>query len=60
MRISVCICDLCSGDEARVRFAIARYWNNEGRELHACRRHLADVKRAGLDYEMFTELGDPE
>lgn len=60
MRVTVSICDLCGGDEGKFRLAVARYWDGDGIERDTCRRHLVDVKSAGLDYEEFAKLGDPD
>ncbi len=47
-------CDLCLTDGIE-RFAIARYWNEDDEEWHACRIHLKSVKEIGLDYELLED-----
>ena len=50
-------CDLCVV-EYDLRLAIARYWNEQDEEWHACKKHLALVKEAKLDYEEFPTPGN--
>ena len=60
MRHYACFCDLCA-DDGELCLAVARYWNDEGEEWHACKKHLTIVKELGLDYEEeFSTPGDIE
>ena len=51
--VEVNLCDLCLGEGYHV-IAVARYWNDEGEEWHACKKHLVLVKELGLGYECFS------
>jgi hypothetical protein len=57
MKSQAYFCDLCAGD-GDLKLAVARYWNDRGEEWHCCRRHLSDVKQAGLEFEVFPEDGN--
>ena len=49
------ICDLCHADGIDKK-AVAQYWDMENMRWDICRRHLEDIKNAGLDFEMRSEL----
>lgn len=57
MKTKAYFCDLCAGD-GDIKLAIARYWNDEGKEWHCCHSHLRSVKASGLRYEKFDEEGN--
>jgi len=46
------ICDLCEMNGQR-RFAVARYWDETGKEWQICILHLGTVKQVGLKYEEY-------
>ena len=48
------ICDLCHADGIDKK-AVAQYWDMENERWDICRRHLEDIKNAGLDFEMLNE-----
>lgn len=54
MKKVIAICDLCYADGVDKK-AVAEYWDAEGNRWDICRKHLEDVKNAGLDFEMLEE-----
>jgi hypothetical protein len=48
------LCDLCDDP----KFASGSYTNEMGYVCHACKKHIKEVKRYGLQVNEFKTLGD--
>ena len=55
MQYTTRICDLCNQD-GEIVLAVASYYSEETDECYdVCEKHLKDVKRVGIEFQMFED-----